>query len=62
MEQNKRSNYFQVFLVLLIKTQLEFMTVTLYKTEQMHYPLAFCRKIEERYVVELTEVRKLFWD
>ena len=38
------------------------MTVTLYKTEQMHYPLAFCRKIEERYVVELTEVRKLFWD
>ena len=32
MEQNKHSNYFQVSLVLLIKTQLEFMTVTLYKT------------------------------
>lgn len=38
MEQNKHSNYFQVFLALTINTQLAFMTVTLTKTEQMHYP------------------------
>lgn len=47
MEQNKHSNYFQVFLALLIKTQLAFMTVTLYKTEQMHYPLAFVLRLKK---------------
>lgn len=61
MEQNKTFKLFSgVPSSTHIKTQLAFMTVTLYKTEQMHYPLAFCLKIKERYMVELTEVRKLF--